>query len=75
MALKTFVRPTNMGIAFVNAINSRANTGLASIVIAKVTGNDRPFPQGKAPYTRTEHDGIRVSQRTLDTLNGGNHVE
>lgn len=64
MKLNTFVRPTNMGIAFVNALNSRSNPALSSAIITKVMGNDRP-------YTRTEHDGIRVSQRTLDALNQG----
>ena len=59
--MKTFSRPTALGMAFVNAATKAKaqHSPIARYVVELVDRNDRP-------YNRVEHDGIRVSQEVLD---------
>jgi hypothetical protein len=59
--LQTFVRPTNMAVALMNAAVAARQSQLGAAVISQIQKDDKPF-------TRTEHDGIRVSQQTLNKL-------
>lgn len=62
--MKTFSRPTTLGLAMLNAackhLDNPQAPRIATIVGSLIVKDDRP-------YNRLEHNGIRVSQTTLDS--------
>lgn len=59
--VKSYTRPTNMGLAFLDAaVKSKTHTG--EVVVRLITKDD-------ARYTRRECDQLRVTDDTLYFLN------
>ena len=67
--MKTFVRPTSLGLALLNAAIANPKHRVADKAMTLVMKNDRPDKPAQSGSNRIEHDGIRVSQKTLSKIN------
>ena len=65
--MKTFVRPTSIGLALLNAAMS-SKSKLGQQVVSNVLKHEDTNNPIRSGYNRIEHDGIRVSQKTLDNM-------
>ena len=66
--MKTFVRPSALGLAMLNAAMKTPHAGTSGVVLDLIVKRDRPDAPAQSGYNRIEHDGIRVSQKTLASL-------
>ena len=65
------VRPTILGDAMLRAaLKTGAQNSVASTVVQLIQKNDRYKNLMVSGYNRTEIDGIRVSQETLNKIQG-----
>lgn len=66
--MKTFIRPTNMATALINAALRSDNDRSLRDIIIKQALTDNPQQPLKTGYNRAEHDGMRISNKTLNSL-------
>ena len=63
-----FVRPTSLGLAFLNAALKTGAHPAAASVVSLIQANDRYKNKMVSGYNRTEIDGLKLSDDTARTL-------